>query len=525
MVQISTEAVTKIPDICPFDGVGTAPTNASALAGKVHERSDRAISRRRMFEGFATLAGLYSVAASAKAAPPSEVSADVDPGSLLNKLVRRITMGYTPEEAALAHSLGYQGYLEYHLNHLAIDDSAIEARMNDASHTTLSMTPQQLYTLTVGQIISELTDAAVLRSALSKRQLFERMVEFWTDHFNIDINKEDARYLKTIDDRDVIRANALTTVPQIVSASAHSPAMLIYLDNDISVAGNPNENYARELMELHTLGVDGGYTQQDVVEVARCFTGWTYNRRPGTQRGTFQYNASTHDNGQKVVMGMVIPAGGGMQDGLTVLNMLTSHPNTARYISKKLVKWLVGESAPQSVVDSVVSAYTSTGGDIKAMIRAALAPNVLADAAPRFKRPYHHAISALRAVQASIGVTQAIRSSLSSSGHVPFQWGTPDGYPDQIDYWSGLLITRWNFGASIGQNAMNGVTLNLTAFFAGATTADQMADRINTNMFGGEMTANERNRIRDYLLPNPPTTSRQREALGLAIAAPTFQWY
>src|SRR5204863_7103044 len=126
------------------------------------------------------------------------------------------------------------------------------------------------------EAISELIDATIIRSVFSARGLFQRMVEFWTDHFNININNGDDKWLKTIDDRDVIRANALGTFPALLSASAHSPAMLYYLDNYLSVNGNINENYARELMELHTLSVNGGYTQTDVVEVARCFTGWTF---------------------------------------------------------------------------------------------------------------------------------------------------------------------------------------------------------------------------------------------------------
>jgi uncharacterized protein (DUF1800 family) len=361
---------------------------------------------------------------------------------------------------------------------------------------------------------------------MSKRQLSERMVEFWTDHFNIDILNGDDRYLKTVDDRDVIRAHALGGFPALLDASAHSPAMLLYLDNHVSVVGNPNENYARELMELHTMGADGGYTQQDVAEVARCFTGWGLFFRTGQPNaGTFRFNAAQHDNNQKTVLGNIIPAGGGINDGLTVLSILVNHPSTARYVSKKLCRWLLGENTPQSIVDSVAATYTATSGDIKAMIRTALTPNFLADAAPRYKRPFHHMVSALRALPSSIVTTTALRTQLEASGHRPFTWGTPDGYPDSLQYWSGLILPRWNFGASLMQNQYNGLSVNIATLFSGLTTAQQMADRINTSMFGGEMPPAERDRIRDYLLPDSPTESRRREAVGLAIAAPGFQWY
>jgi hypothetical protein len=486
------------------------------------------ISRRDLFRSAGAVAAVWGAAAAprrASASVPPEVSADIDPGSLVSKLARRITMGITESELALANSLGYDGYLEYHLDHAAIpEDPALLARL--ATLTTLTMDPIQLYPLPQGQIINELTEAAILRAVMSKRQLFERMVEFWTDHFNIDILNGDDRYLKTVDDREVIRAHALGTFPALLSASAHSPAMLIYLDNFSSTAGNPNENYARELMELHTMGASGGYTQQDVAEVARCFTGWTlFNRTGQPNAGTFRFNALQHDNNQKIVLGNIIPAGGGIQDGLTVLDILVNHPSTAAFIAGKLCRWLLGETTPQSIIDAVAATYTSTTGDIKSMIRTALTPNYLADAAPRYKRPFHHFISALRALPSTIVTTTALRNQLDAAGHRPFTWGTPDGYPDSLQYWSGLILPRWNFGASLLQNQYNGLSVNYAAFFSGLTTAEQMADRINTAMFGGEMSRADRIRIRDYLLPDSPTDARRREAVGLAIASPSFQWY
>jgi hypothetical protein len=499
------------------------PGRSSAEPGR-----HQGISRRAL--GAAALAAIWAGAGKprrAAAAGPSEVSADVDPNALLVKLVRRITQGFSQTEYNLALSMGYSGYLEYHLNHLAIsEDPSLTTKLSGLS--TLNMTAYQILQLVnQGQAVAELSEACIQRAVYSKRQLFERMVEFWTDHFTIDIAKEIDRALKPVDDRLVIRANALGTFPALLSASAHSPAMLYYLDNQDSIAGNPNENYARELMELHTMGVDGGYTQQDVENVARCFTGWTLvpPRGANTLAGTFTFNPAVHDNGQKTVLGHVIPGGGGQIDGETVLNILIDHPSTARYISKKLCSWLLQENPPQSIVNDVAATYTATRGDIRAMIRTCLKASTLAEAAPKYKRPFHHAVSAMRALPTTMNLTQAVRQHLLGSGHHPYFWPTPDGYPDKLDYWVGLVLPRWNFGASLLNGNLNATSVNTTAFFAGTSTAEQMADKINAAMFGGELPQAERDRIRDYLLPDPPTASRKQEAIGLAIGAPSFQWY
>jgi uncharacterized protein (DUF1800 family) len=489
------------------------------------------VSRRALFKSAAAVAAFWGTTEAALArrggGEPPDVSADADPGSLTAKLVRRITLGLTTAELTSAASLGYSGYLENQLNYTAIDDSAADAAI--AGLTTLSMQPYQLYPLTAAQIINELTEGTLRRSVLSRRQLYQRMVELWTDHFNIDITKEIDTHLKTVDDRDVIRANALGTFPALLSASAHSPAMLTYLDNQTSVAGNPNENYARELMELHTLSVSGGYTQTDVSEVARCLTGWTITRQtnnPGS--GVFRFDATVHDTGSKTVLGQVIPGqsgAAGINEGLTVLSILANHPSTAVFIATKICKWLVSETPSQALINSVAATYTSTGGDIKAMIRTALAPNVLYDAPPKYKRPYHLFVSALRALPATITTINSLRNQLASAGHQQFYWTTPDGYPDTLLYWSGLILPRWNFGALLATGGLSGVSVDTAAFFSGLTTAAQMANTIDQSLFGGEMPAADKSRIQSYLLPDPPTSTRRNEALGLAIGSPGFQWY
>lgn len=476
------------------------------------------VGRRELLGVAALASAVVSVARGRE--QPVHVRMDADPSGLLEKLVDRVTFGATEDELQLARTLGYDGYLDYHLNHLAIDDSACDAAT--AHLTTLGQTYVDLVAQTAGFVRNELIEHVILRAVFSRRQLFERMVELWTDHFNIDV--EVAQQYKTIDDRTVVRAYALASFPQLLSASAHSPAMLLYLNNDVSVAGNPNENYARELMELHTLDVGGGYTQADVQEVARCLTGWQI-MTSGSLRGTFRYNNTQHDQGVKQVLGTTVPAGGGQADGDTVLGLLSNHPSTARFIAGKLCRHFLGYSVSAAVIDRVAGVYAATGGDIRAMVRETLRPQHLASATPKLKRPFHHFVSAMRALRVSVTATTAMRNKLIEAGHVPFGWQTPDGYPDKLDHWSRNVLVRWNWGAQVPTNSVSGVAFDDVAFFGGATTAEERAAVIDRRLFQGRMPAVERERVRAYMLPDPVNLTRWREGVGLAVGSPAFQWY
>lgn len=495
------------------------------------------LSRRGLLAG--SIAALWAAAPRARAQQPNDVPADVDPSSLLTRLVRRCTFGPTPADLTLAAGLGYNGYLEYQLNYEAIDDSACDARL--VHLTTLAMTQQQQYAVAASQLSAELTEATILRAVYSERQLYERMVEFWTDHFNIDITKEPSSMLKSIDDRNVIRAHALGNFGDLLRASAHSPAMLTYLDNHTSTATAPNENYAREIMELHTLGVDGGYTQEDVLQVCRCFSGWGYDSRTtignppvaNPDLGNFRYISGRHYNGAKTIFAgtpyqLDIPAGWGQQDGETVLNALIAHPSTARYVGMKMARWLLREDPSDSLVDAVASAYTATNGDIKSMIRVILRPNNLAAAPLKYKRPFHLIASALRALgaQATVTATSGLRTQLINCGHRPFYWSTPDGYPDSFIHWQGLILPRWNFGASLMHTSpISGVSVDYTTFFSGLTTAQQHADKLDQALFAGEMHPADKAALASFLGATPVTSTKKRESIGVAIAAPGFQWY
>ena len=515
----------------------------------------RTRTRRDLFRAVGLLGAGFAVAAkprTARAAPP-DVTADVDPNSQITALVKRITYGYSQTEAASAAALGYSAYLEHQLNPDTItEDPALETSL--AALTTLTKSLPDLYIqngISSSLMITELIEAKIRRAVFSKRQLHERMVEFWSDHFNIDINEDEQSVLKTVDDRSVIRPNALGTFGALVNASARSPAMLHYLNNDLSTKTNPNENYGRELLELHTMSPAGGYTQNDVKEVARCFTGWTKysgSTSNGANAGLFRHNSTNHDTGVKTLSPafdingnftnpVVIPANQpAMADAQQVIDILVRHPATANFIAGKLCNRFLGEHVSASIINSVAQTFLSTNGDIKAMLRVMFAANVLWDAEPRFKRPFHLIASALRALPTTISATSALRTQLSRCGHMPFYWNPPDGYPDTVAYWSGSELPRWNFGASVATGGVSGTTIDTTAatgFFAGLSTAGggttvaaaAHIDRINTRMFGGELSASDKARLQTYLGTGTISLTMQRDVLGLAIGCPSFQWY
>jgi hypothetical protein len=485
----------------------------------------RRISRRQLLSaaGFASaLLGGRVLAKDAK--PPSDI-ADVRRSPEL-RLVHRCTNGLTEEEVERVRALGYDGYLEYQLNHEAIDDSEVEEQVL-RDYPTIQYDPIDLTQFDANRIYTDLINATLLRSIRSRRQLFQRMVQFWTDHFNIDLLKNPEVYLKGTDDREVIRAHALGYFPDMLWADAHGGAMLVYLDNHLNVRGRPNENYAREVMELHTLGVTGGYTEFDVVEVARCLTGWTIQaRRLERDYYKFMFNPSQHDLGVKYVLGNTIyNPSDPIRDGEEVLDILAAHPSTARFIAKKMSRWLWGYNPPEDLIDEVAGVYTATGGDIRAMIRVILRRDWIEKAPLKYKRPYHLVVSELRGVRAQLyGLRHVWGVQLQEAGQIPYLWSPPDGYPDTYEHWVGLLLPRWNSSFSL-LNGETGNPVPVEELIGDAVTTSEVIQRINEVLFGGEMSIKERQLLADYLDPSPPRPDRIREAFALAMAGPGYQWY
>jgi len=458
----------------------------------------------------------------------------IDPTLL--RLVNRVSMGFNREIAAEAAALGYSAFLESQLDHLAIDDSVWQAQLATYGFDTISSTSQVIWdnysAANLNVPIEQLIRATLLRASFSKRQLFERMVEFWTDHFNIEIVKGHCRWLKTADDRDVMRQNALTTFPDILLASAHSAAMSFYLDNWTNVAGHAQENYAREVMELHSMGVDGGFTQKDVEEVARCFTGWGFFFPNSNRYGDFLFNAAAHDNGEKIVLGQTIPAGGGITDGETVLNIISNHPSTARFIAKKLCVRFLGYNPPEDIVESTRVAYLTPNasgkiGDIKQMLRVILsAPAMTYLYTPKLKRPFHLLASIFRATGASVGDSRIIDFFLQQMGHLTFFWPTPDGYPDTLEAWGESVLGRWQVGTTAFV-AEPFVTIDTQALLnsEGGNQPGQQAIAIDQIMTGGALSAQEVTLIQNFYDNQLVPAVGAIDSFGLAATVPGFQWY
>ncbi len=327
------------------------------------------------------------------------------------------------------------------------------------------------------QVVTELQRAALLRAVYSERQLNELLVDFWENHFSIYAQKDADRLLLTGFDREAIRPFTLGRFRDLLGATAHSPAMLYYLDNWQSSVlrkypaangkparqtGGINENYARELMELHTLGVDGGYTQKDVQEVARCFTGWTI-RKPN-EEGLFVFNPAAHDNGEKIVLGQKISAGGGIKDGERVLDILASHPSTARFIATKLARRFISDNPPAAIINRAAAVFLKTDGSISETLRAIInAPEFFSPAAYRSKvrSPFEYAAAAMRALSAETDGQRPVLDWVARMGQPIFGRLTPDGFPDRADEWlsTGALLERFNFANALATNKIKGTHL------------------------------------------------------------------
>jgi uncharacterized protein (DUF1800 family) len=337
-------------------------------------------------------------------------------------------------------------------------------------------------------VVVELAEQKLQRAIYSERQLEEVLADFWFNHFNVDARKGRVRFLLTEYEREAIRPHVLGHFRDLLEATAKSPAMLFYLDNWMSAAPSRahldgparrpalrrgkvlptirqrttqanrarrglNENYARELLELHTLGVDGGYTQKDVTEVARAFTGWTLDRPRGG--GGFRFEPRLHDDGAKMVLGHSIKAGGGIRDGEQVLDLLARHPSTARFISTKLARRFVSDVPPAGLVDRLAARFTDTRGDLRAVMRLLFAsPEFLAPTSYRakVKTPFEFVVSAVRATGAQFADTRMLIKAVQDLGMPLYQCQPPTGYKDTADAWTntGALVNRMNFALTIG---------------------------------------------------------------------------
>jgi uncharacterized protein (DUF1800 family) len=375
------------------------------------------------------------------------------------------------------------------------------------------------------ELFRQLINQKILRATYSENQLKEVLTDFWFNHFNVTIAKGDVGQFVTSYERDVIRPNVFGKFEDLLLATAKSPAMLTYLDNFKSSVNEENasplqkkiaerreeminsemqklnangkekkpkmqglnENYAREIMELHTLGVDGGYTQTDVTQAARILTGWTLNpeveynvkvkRKPNEQRmnqmgfvqeGDFLFAANKHDNGEKKVLGVSFPAGGGYEEGVKLIHLLATHISTAKFICRKLAIRFVNDNPPQSLVDKMTKTFLEKEGSIKeVLITMVSAPefwvkNTLRE---KTKSPFELAISSVRSINAKVEAPYQLFNWMTKMGQKIYSYQAPTGFPDKGQYWinTGSLLNRMNFGLALASGRIPGIKIDLMA--------------------------------------------------------------
>ncbi len=402
------------------------------------------------------------------------------------------------------------------------------------------------------EALAELGQQRILRAVYSERQLNEVLVDFWFNHFNIFAGKGADRIYLMEYERDVIRPHVLGRFRDLLGAVAESPAMLFYLDNWMSadpkmaekaaaargrfgmssrgrrapggVGGQKpqpprrptglNENYARELLELHTLGVDGGYTQQDVVEVARAFTGWTIqNPRRG---GSYRFEPRMHDDGEKNVLGQRIAPGGGRKDGERILDIVAAHPSTARFLATKLARRFVADDPPAALVDRAAARFRETGGDLRETVRVILtSAEFFAPAARRakVKTPLEFVATAVRATGAEVDTSLPLLRSLRDLGMPLYMCQPPTGYGDTAEDWvnTGALLNRMNFAVALADGTMRGVRVSVD----GLSTPGSGPGSIAESLLGGH--------VSEATAATLAKTKEPAKLIALALGSPEFQ--
>lgn len=400
--------------------------------------------------------------------------------------LNRLGFGPRPGDVDRVVAMGVDKWIERQLHPEGIDDAAVTARL--ASFDTLKKSNgdmiDEYYKPIVAarkakkegeaeqaedneemkamrqkarRVVGELSAQRIIRAADSERQLDEVMADFWLNHFNVFAGKGIDRFLLTSYERDTIRPHMWGKFEELLMATAKSPAMMFYLDNARSRSGAINENYAREIMELHTLGVDGGYSQKDVTELARVLTGWSIDRRTGQ----FAFHPFLHDRGTKTVLGVRLE-GGGIDEGERMIHLLAHHPSTAHHIATQLCQRLVADDPPKALVDRVARVFLESDGDLRATVKAVVDSREFWE--PKFyrakmKTPFEYVISALRASNARVVNPIPVARALQQIGEPLYGAQPPTGYSDKAEAWmnSGAEVNRMNFAIDLASNKLPGV--------------------------------------------------------------------
>ncbi|AFY55579.1 hypothetical protein Riv7116_3104 [Rivularia sp. PCC 7116] len=402
-------------------------------------------------------------------------------------IVNRLSFGAAPGDVVKVKEIGIDKYIQQQLTPESIPEP--QSLKNQLSQLqTLKLTPAQLYSqYSVGTLTKPTPEirkkrrkkqrlirkqavrARLLRATESPRQLQEVMVDFWYNHFNVYQNKGLTRLWMSAYEEQAIRPHVFGKFRDLLGATARHPAMLFYLDNWQNTAPNNrpkgrfkglNENYARELMELHTLGVDGGYTQEDVIVLAKIFTGWGFHNKPRKVKNgyDFYFNSKRHDFTDKVFLGKQIK-GSGIAEGEQALDILAKHPATARHISYKLAQYFVADEPPKTLIEKLSKSYLATDGDIQAVLKTLFQSSEFWDRKyynAKFKTPYQYVISSIRATDTPINDFPRINSILHRMGMPLYGNPTPDGYKNTQQAWLNPNGINWrlSFANTIGRGGL-----------------------------------------------------------------------
>jgi len=489
-------------------------------------------------------------APAARAHPPSDAAA-------LHHLLDRFAFGPRPGDVARLDSEGVERWFARQLAPSTVPDPNLEAAlapyrsalapppeilesfarngatddMLDAEESARRVPLQKR--VDAQRLVQTLMLAELTRHVVSERQIQEVMVDFWTNHFNVFARKGPVVVVAGDYIERAIRPHALGRFEDLLLASARHPAMLLYLDNAQSVAprtGNPrqrrrglNENYARELLELHTLGVDGGYTQQDVLEVARILTGWGVRRQAGDL--DFVFRIRRHDAGDKVVLGQRFSADG-EQEGRRLLAMLARHPATARHVATKLCERFVSDAPSASCISRVTRAYRESGGQIPALLRAIVdGPEFWQSRANKLKSALEFVASALRALDGRPNGELGLARTLRELGQPLLLEPVPVGYPEAAEDWasSGPLLGRMNFALALASERAKGVDVELDRVLPIAEQREQMLPRVAALVLPSQASSRTLDVIRKQLESVKDAREARKLALALALASPDFQ--
>lgn len=503
------------------------------------------------------------------AGPTRELRPEVAPVAGLPEaeaahLLRRLTFGARPGEVAALSKSGLNAWLETQLHPERMEDTrgklALEPfqdvlappkdlpekflkaeMMGDVTEGEAPKDEKGINKLTdFGRLLSFAQMSQIVRQAESERQLFEVMVDFWTNHFNVFARKGLVKLFAADYVERAIRPNALGKFSDLLLATAQHPAMLIYLDNAQSSAegsakrgknkvkhGGITENYARELLELHTLGVDAGYTQEDVIGVARILTGWSIERAGAAGPG-FLFKSKAHDRGEKLVLGQIYPAGRGLEEGQELLRRLANDPRTARHLARKLCARLVADTPPESCIQAGSQAFLESGGEIRKLVRAIVSSAEFSVESNRFgemKSPLEFMVSAIRVLDGKIeGDARRLAKMAEQLGEPLLMQAVPTGYPETAKQWASATgaLSRMNYSIQLASGRVPGVDVDLERLFPNAE-AEALVNEVNRVILSGAAAPATLEAIAEQVRQTPKEGERRQVAVALVLGSPDFQ--